>query len=88
MCRSEFARYQRDKKILELSGMPWVSKGNDVYQGTRITIDLDTEEVNAEGNVQGTIQNVAPSGSASGSASGGTSGSTGGSTSGSTSNGS
>ena len=39
--------------------MPWVSKGNDVYQGTRITINLDTEEVSAEGNVQGTIENKA-----------------------------
>ncbi len=37
VCRSEFARYQRDKKILELSGMPWVSKGGDVYQAARIT---------------------------------------------------
>jgi lipopolysaccharide export system protein LptA len=55
VCRAEYARYQRDTKILELSGMPWVSKGNDVYEGTRITINLDTEEVSAEGNVKGTI---------------------------------
>jgi len=67
VCRAEFARYLRDKKILELSGMPWVSKGNDVYQGTRITINLDSEEVNAEGNVQGTIENKAKETPASGS---------------------
>jgi lipopolysaccharide export system protein LptA len=58
VCRAEFARYERDKKTLELSGMPWVSKGNDVYEGTRITINLDTEEVSAEGNVKGTIENT------------------------------
>jgi lipopolysaccharide export system protein LptA len=56
VCRSEFARYQRDKKILELSGMPWVSKGQDVYQAARITINLDTEDISLEGSVQGTLQ--------------------------------
>ena len=56
VCRSEFARYQRDKKILELSGMPWVSKGGDVYQAARITVNLDTEEISLEGSVQGTLQ--------------------------------
>jgi lipopolysaccharide export system protein LptA len=56
ICRSEFARYQRDKKILELSGTPWVSKGGDVYQAARITINLDTEEITLEGSVQGTLE--------------------------------
>lgn len=56
VCRSEFARYQRDTKILELSGMPWVSKGGDVYQAARITINLDTEEISLEGSVQGTLE--------------------------------
>jgi lipopolysaccharide export system protein LptA len=56
ICRSEFARYQRDKKILELSGMPWVSKGGDIYQAARITINLDTEEISLEGSVQGTLE--------------------------------
>ncbi len=55
-CKAEFARYYRDKKVLELSGMPWVSKGNDVYVGSRITINLDTEEISAEGGVSGTVQ--------------------------------
>ncbi len=56
VCRAEFARYQRDKKILELSGMPWVSKGGDVYQAARITVNLDTEEISLEGEVQGTLE--------------------------------
>jgi lipopolysaccharide export system protein LptA len=55
-CKAEFARYYRDRKVLELSGMPWVSKGDDTYVGTRITIDLDTEEISAEGGVSGTVQ--------------------------------
>jgi lipopolysaccharide export system protein LptA len=55
-CKSEYARYQRDKKILELSGMPWVSKGSDIYQASRITINLDTEDISLEGDVTGSIQ--------------------------------
>ena len=56
VCRAEFAKYWREKKILELSGMPWVSKASDVYQAARITINLDTEDISLEGDVQGTIQ--------------------------------
>jgi lipopolysaccharide export system protein LptA len=55
-CKAEFATYWRDKKTLELSGMPWVSKGSDVYQAARITINLDTEDITLEGDVQGTIK--------------------------------
>ena len=36
--------------------MPWVSKGGDVYQAARITINLDTEEITLEGSVQGTLE--------------------------------
>ena len=56
VCRAEFAKYWRDKKLVELSGMPWVSRKNDIYQAARITINLDTEEISLEGDVQGTIQ--------------------------------
>jgi lipopolysaccharide export system protein LptA len=56
VCRAEFAKYWREKKILELSGMPWVSKASDIYQAARITINLDTEDISLEGDVQGTIQ--------------------------------
>jgi len=54
-CKAEFAKYWRDKKTLELSGLPWVSKGRDVYQAARITVNLDTEDISLEGDVQGTI---------------------------------
>jgi lipopolysaccharide export system protein LptA len=55
-CKAEFAKYWRDKKTLELSGMPWVSKGSDVYEAARITINLDTEDITLEGDVKGTIK--------------------------------
>jgi lipopolysaccharide export system protein LptA len=54
VCRSEFAKYWRDRKLLELTGMPWVSRKGDEYRATKITINLDTEEIVLEGNVQGT----------------------------------
>ena len=60
VCRSEFARYWREKKILELSGMPWVSRKGDVYQAARITINLDTEEISLEGDVKGSIRSEKP----------------------------
>jgi hypothetical protein len=66
-CKAEFARYYRDRKVLELSGMPWVAKGSDIYVGTRITINLDTEEISAEGGVSGsTGENSIPEASARG----------------------
>jgi len=54
VCRSEFAKYWRDRKILELTGMPWVSRDGDEYRATKITINLDTEQIVLEGSVQGT----------------------------------
>jgi len=56
VCRAEFAKYWREKKLVELSGMPWVSRRDDIYQAARITINLDTEDISLEGDVQGTIQ--------------------------------
>ncbi len=56
VCRSEFARYYRDKNTLELSGMPWVTRDGDEYKAGRITVNLDTEEIALEVDVKGEIQ--------------------------------
>jgi len=56
VCRAEFARYWREKKILELSGMPWVTKKGDEYRSARMTVNIDTEDIILEGDVKGTIQ--------------------------------
>lgn len=55
VCRAEFARYQREKDLLELSGMPFVSRKGDEYRAARIRINLDTEEITLEGDVKGEI---------------------------------
>jgi len=54
-CRSEFARYLRDDEILELSGMPHVTRNNDVYSAARITINLDTDEILLDRDVSGKL---------------------------------
>ena len=56
ICRSEFARYFRDRKILELSGLPRVDWKGDVYQAARILIDLETDEIRLEGQVTGQVE--------------------------------
>ena len=56
ICRSEFARYFRNEKILELSGLPRVDWKGDVYQASRIRVDLETDEIRLEGQVTGTVE--------------------------------
>jgi lipopolysaccharide export system protein LptA len=56
VCRAEFARYFREKNILELSGMPWVTRDGDEYRAGRITVNLDTEEITLEVDVKGEIK--------------------------------
>jgi lipopolysaccharide export system protein LptA len=53
VCRSEFAKYWRDRKILELTGMPWVSRNGDEYRAGKITINLDTDEIFLDEGVTG-----------------------------------
>jgi lipopolysaccharide export system protein LptA len=55
ICRSEFARYFRKDEILELSGLPVVFWKGDEYKATKITMNLDTEEISLEGEVRGSI---------------------------------
>jgi lipopolysaccharide export system protein LptA len=66
VCRAEFARYWRDRKVLELSGMPMVTRKNDQYQAARIVIDLDTEEMSFEGEVKGSLETPEEGGTSAG----------------------
>lgn len=56
VCRSETVLYDRRRDRLELSGLPVVYWGDDVYRATRIILDLKTDEITLEGEVQGSIQ--------------------------------
>ena len=57
VCRSEYAVYRRNEKILDLSGFPVVYKKDDDYRADRIRVDLETDHVTMEGAVSGTIKN-------------------------------
>jgi lipopolysaccharide export system protein LptA len=57
ICRSEYAVYRRNEKILTLSGFPVVFKNDDEFRADRIRVDLDTDDVIMEGSVSGSIKN-------------------------------
>jgi lipopolysaccharide export system protein LptA len=54
-CRSEFARYDRAAKTLELSGSPRVLRDSDEYRASTILVDLDTEDIILDGAVSGKV---------------------------------
>ncbi|MDR0442975.1 MAG: hypothetical protein LBH44_06175 [Treponema sp.] len=57
VCRSEYAVYHREEKLLDLSGFPVVFKKDDEFRADRIRVDLDTDDVTMEGAVSGIIKN-------------------------------
>ena len=57
VCRSEYAVYNRNEKILDLTGFPVVYKKDDEFRADKIRVDLDTDDVIMEGSVSGTIIN-------------------------------
>ena len=61
-CRSEFAVYYRDRNLLELTGLPVVYRNDDVFRASRITVNLDTDEIKMEGDVQGSLLSEESSG--------------------------
>ncbi|MDR0684344.1 MAG: LptA/OstA family protein [Spirochaetaceae bacterium] len=56
VCRSEYAVYRRNEKLLDLSGYPVVYKKNDEFRADKIRVDLDTDDVIMEGSVAGSIK--------------------------------
>jgi len=57
VCRSEYAIYRRQEKLLDLSGFPIVYKKDDEFRADKIRVDLDTDDVMMEGSIEGTIIN-------------------------------
>lgn len=56
VCRSEYAIYRRDQKVLELSGFPVVFKKRDEFRADQIRVDLETDDVTMIGDVSGSIK--------------------------------
>ncbi|MFQ3547176.1 MAG: LptA/OstA family protein [Termitinemataceae bacterium] len=58
VCRSDYALYRRNEKLLELSGSPVVYKDGDEFRSDRMRVDLNTEDIVMEGRVQGTLKSA------------------------------
>ena len=58
ICRSEFARYLRLERMLELSGLPVVNLKGDEYRAAKIYVNLDDYTVRLEGGVEGSVQSA------------------------------
>lgn len=55
VCRSEFAEFNSETNKLVLTGDPIVYKGDDLFQASRISINLDNNNIIMEGKVKGNI---------------------------------
>lgn len=55
-CRAEFARYDRNSKILELNGAPEVVNKGDRYSASSIRVNIETEDIVMTGSVSGTVK--------------------------------
>ena len=54
-CTSMFALYNRKSSALSLTGSPVVTKSKDTFKATRISVNLDTEDISLEGRVSGNV---------------------------------
>ncbi len=55
VCTAAFALYRKNMQILELSGSPKITQGEDIFQAHEIIFNLDSEEITLIGQVQGTV---------------------------------
>ena len=54
-CTSIFAIYNRKSSSLNLTGKPIVTKAQDTFKASKITVNLETEDITLEGNVSGNV---------------------------------
>ena len=54
-CISMFAMYNRKSSSLNLTGKPVVTKSKDTFKASRISVNLDTEDISLEGKVSGNV---------------------------------
>lgn len=55
VCTSAFAVYRKKIQMLELSGSPRVTEGDNVFRAQEIVFNLDTKEITLDGKVSGTV---------------------------------
>ncbi len=55
VCTAAFALYRKSLQVLELSGSPKITQGDDIFQAHEVVFNLDTEEITLIGKVKGTV---------------------------------
>ncbi len=55
-CSSMFALYNRTESKLELTGKPSVKKKDNEFKASKISVDLNTEDISLDGRVSGSVQ--------------------------------
>ncbi len=61
-CESGFALYRRELSLLDLTGSPQVTRGEDRFAADRISVELETEKITLDGSVTGTLKDEKESG--------------------------
>jgi len=54
--KAEYGSFSRDTKVLELNGLPVVTKGKDVYKANLIRVNTETDEIQLSGSVRGEVE--------------------------------
>lgn len=55
ICNAAYAVYNKKTKMLELSGNPRITQGDDTFRAQEIQLNLDTNEITLDGRVSGNI---------------------------------
>lgn len=58
ICTSEYAVYQKNEQLLELSGNAQIKQKEDTFRAQHITLDMDTQEITLDGNVKGSVKDT------------------------------
>lgn len=58
VCTSEYAVYQKNEQLLELSGNAQIKQKEDTFRAQHITLDMDTQEITLDGNVKGSVKDT------------------------------
>jgi len=58
VCTGEYAVYQKDEQLLELSGNAQIKQKDDTFRAQHITLNMDTQEITLDGNVKGSVKDT------------------------------
>ncbi|MBO4403998.1 MAG: organic solvent tolerance protein OstA [Treponema sp.] len=54
-CTASYAVYKKTEQMLELTGNPRITQGEDTFRAQNITLNLETNEITLDGRVKGSV---------------------------------